>query len=626
MPQKHLDRLTAVDASFLVQEKSNSHMHIGALIVVEGKAPPFEEFIAEIESRLHMVPRYRQKLAWPPGDSGRPLWIDDPNFNIAYHVRHTALPHPGSEQQLLNLAARIASQQLDRSKPLWEMWVVEGLEGNRFAVINKTHHSLVDGVSGVDLATVLFDLEVKPATRHRDVEPWTPHPEPSSAEMLAAGLRDAARGVFGIASRVLKLAQRPDKAVDEVREAAEGIGEFAWAGLNPAPDTPLNVEIGPHRRFAISREQLADFKTVKNAFGGTVNDVVLTVVSGSLRKWMHSRGVRTEGLELRALVPVSIRAKEEHGALGNRIAVMRGPLPVYIKDPVARLRFVKKSMDGLKESKQAVGAEVLAGVQQLAPPTVLAQASRINFSTRLFNLIVTNVPGPQFPLYVLGQRLLNLYPIAFLPQNHSLAIAIMSYDGELNFGLLADYDALPDVEEIATGISEALTELVELANKKTGAQVQRAAASATEPKKVASKKPKAKKAAAKPAKAKSKSATGPASPKATAKPKAVTPTAPITPVPAKPKSKATPSPIVAPVSASSPVSPEKAKKPSAKPKTAKKLAAAKQQSKGKAPDGNLPSIGLPSAGTRRSASGPAAEMRAARRAAQRSRSGTTPNR
>jgi WS/DGAT/MGAT family acyltransferase len=590
MPQKHLDRLTAVDASFLVQEKSNSHMHIGALIVVEGDAPPFEEFVAEIESRLHMVPRYRQKLAWPPGDSGRPLWVDDPNFNIAYHVRHTALPQPGSEEQLLNLAARIASQQLDRSKPLWEMWVVEGLEGNRFAVINKTHHALVDGVSGVDLATVLFDLEIKPASRHRDVEPWTAHPEPSSAEMLAAGLRDAARGVFGIASRVLKLAQRPEKAVDEVRDALEGVGEFAWAGLNPAPDTPLNVEIGPHRRFAISRGQLADFKIVKNAFGGTVNDVVLTVVSGSIRKWMHSRGVRTEGLELRALVPVSIRSNEERGEFGNRIAVMRGPLPVYIKDPVARLRFIKKAMDGLKESKQAVGAEVLAGVQQLAPPTVLAQASRINFSTRLFNLIVTNVPGPQFPLYVLGHRLLNLYPIAFLPQNHSLSIAIMSYDGELNFGLLADYDAMPDVEEIATGISESLAELVELANKKTGAQVKQAAAAATAPKKVAVKKPKAKKPVAKSDSPKPAPLTKPKTPKAAAKPKTVTPPSPLKVPSEKPKMKA-----------------------------AKKSAVAKQQKNGKVPDGNLPSLGLPSAGTSRSASGPAAEMRAARREARQTR-------
>lgn len=625
MAQKHLDRLTAVDASFLVQEKANSHMHIGAVIVVEGSAPPFEEFLAEIESRLHMVPRYRQKLAWPPGESGRPLWIDDPTFNIAYHVRHTALPHPGSEEQMLNLAARIASQQLDRSKPLWEMWVVEGLEHNRFAIINKTHHALVDGVSGVDLATVLFDLERKPATSHRDAEPWSPQPEPSPAELVAAGLRDAARGVFGIASRVLKLAQRPDRAVEDVREAVEGIGEFAWAGLNPAPPTPLNVEIGPHRRLAVTREQLEDFKTVKNAFGGTVNDVVLTVVSGSLRKWMRSRGVRTEGMELRALVPVSIRAKDEHGELGNRIAVMRGPLPVYIKDPVARLRFVKQSMDGLKDSKQAVGAEVLAGVQQLAPPTVLAQASRVNFSTRLFNLIVTNVPGPQFPLYVLGHRLLNLYPIAFLPQNHSLAIAIMSYDGEVNFGLLGDYDALPDVDDIATGISESLAELVELANKRGATPAKPAPEIGA--KRVISKPKRAKPTSPKPAKKAKRPSGAPAqSPQADTSAAQTVDAA--KPAASKPKRKASArksstGKAKAPAAAVKPKA--KASAAPVKPKAKAAATASKTRSassNGSQPGGNLPSLGLPAAGTARPSGGPAAEMRAARRAAAR-RSRTT---
>jgi diacylglycerol O-acyltransferase / wax synthase len=233
-----------------------------------------------------------------------------------------------------------------------------------------------------------------------------------------------------------------------------------WAGLNPAPPTPLNVEIGPHRRVAVVRNELEDFKRIKNALGGTVNDVVLAVVAGALQKWLRTRGVRTEGLELRGLVPVSIRSETERGELGNRIAAMRGPLPVYITDPVARLRFVKQQMDGLKESKQAVGAEVLAGVQNFAPPTILAQASRLNFSTRLFNLIVTNVPGPQFPLYVLGRELQDLFPVAFLPENHGLAVAIMSYNGRLNFGLLADYDAMPDLDVIKQGLEDGREELL----------------------------------------------------------------------------------------------------------------------------------------------------------------------
>ncbi|HMJ02127.1 MAG TPA: WS/DGAT domain-containing protein, partial [Conexibacter sp.] len=241
--------------------------------------------------------------------------------------------------------------------------------------------------------------------------------------------------------------------------ALEGLGEVVWAGMNPAPDTPLNVEIGPHRRLVWVRHELSDFKRVKDALGGTVNDVVPAVVAGALQKWLRSRGVRTEGLELRALVPVSIRPKDQRHALGNQIVLMRGPLPVYIRDPVARLRFVKQAMDGLKESKQAVGARVLADVQQMAPPTILAQASRLQFSTRLFNLIVTNVPGPQFPLYVLGRELVDLFPIAFLPKGHSLAIAIMSYNGSIDFGLLGDYDALPDIDAIAGGIEDGLAQL-----------------------------------------------------------------------------------------------------------------------------------------------------------------------
>ncbi|MCW2951281.1 MAG: acyltransferase [Conexibacter sp.] len=463
MAQQHLDRLTAVDASFLHQEDADSHMHIGAVTIFEGPPPPFVDVLEHIHGRLHLVPRYRQKLAYPPLETGRPLWIDDPNFNLEYHLRHSALPSPGTEEQLWRLAARIHSQALDRSKPLWECWFVEGLEDNRFALIFKTHHALVDGVSGVDLATVLFDLTPVPRPPDPDLAPWQPRPEPTNAELVAAGVAGLAKTAFDAAGKAIGAATNPGAAVEALREAAEGIGEIVWAGLNPAPETPLNVPIGPHRRYAIVRNQLEDFRYVKGVLGGTVNDVVLAVVSGALGRWLRSHGVRTEGLELRALVPVSIRSDEQRHRLGNQIVLMRGPLPVYIKDPVARLRFVKEAMDGLKESKQAVGAKVLADVQQLAPPTVLAQASRMQFSTRLFNLITTNVPGPQFPLYVLGRQLLDLFPIAFLPKNHGLAIAIMSYNGGVNFGLLGDYDALPDLDLISEGIEDGLAELRRIA-------------------------------------------------------------------------------------------------------------------------------------------------------------------
>jgi WS/DGAT/MGAT family acyltransferase len=446
-------------------------MHIGAVLIFEGPPPPFEDFLDHVRGRLHLVPRYRQKLAHPPLESGRPLWVDDPSFNMEYHVRNTALPAPGTEEQLWRLAARIASQQLDKDKPLWEMWLVEGLRDGHFALISKTHHSLVDGVSGVDLATVLFDLEPSPpAQKSDDLTPWQPSREPSAAELVVAGVRGAAGVAAEMAARAVSAATRPAAALTRVKDAAEGVGEIVWAGLNPAPETPLNVEIGPHRRYAVVRQQLSDYKRVKDAMGGTVNDVVLTVVSGALARWLRHRGLRTEGLEMRALVPVSVRTKEDRGTLGNRLAVMRGPLPVYISDPVARLRYVKRAMDGLKESKQAVGAATLAAVNDLAPPTILAQASRLNFSTRLFNLIVTNIPGPQSPLYVLGRQLRDLFPIAFLPRGHALAVAIMSYNGEIGYGLLGDYDALSDIDVIAAGLDESLAELLELVDGKKPAR------------------------------------------------------------------------------------------------------------------------------------------------------------
>jgi diacylglycerol O-acyltransferase / wax synthase len=460
-----MDRLSAVDASFLAQEGRASHMHVGAVLLFEGPPPAYEELIAHVESRLHLVPRYRQKLAFPRFEMGRPLWIDDPRLNIEYHVRHTALPAPGSIDELRLLAGRIFSQRLDRSKPLWEMWLVQGLSDNRFALITKTHHAMVDGISGVDLATVLFDLSPVPQTVE-EMQPWTAEREPSQAELVAEGLKGIAKFPFELAGRAAGAVRHPERTLREAREAAEGVGEIVWAGLNPAPETPLNVAIGPHRRVRWVQSRLDDFKEIKNELGGTVNDVVLAVVTGALRRWLKLRGVRTEGLELRALVPVSIRSDDERGALGNRIAAMRGPLPVYAEDSVITLERVREAMKDLKESKQALGAEVISGLEDFAPPTLLAQASRLNFSTRLFNLIVTNVPGPQFPLYLLGRELEELVPIAFLPENHALAVAIMSYNGRLDFGLLADYDAMPDLEDFALFVEDSLVALLEEARRR----------------------------------------------------------------------------------------------------------------------------------------------------------------
>src|SRR5918994_1549413 len=333
MPQAHLDRLSSIDASFLTNEGSNSHMHVGALMIFEGPPPGYRDFLDHVESRLHLVPRFRQKLAFPPAELGRPFWVDDPTFNLAYHVRHSALPAPGSEEQLRNVAGRLFSQALDRSKPLWELWLVQGLERKRFALINKTHHALVDGVAGIDITTVLFDVKPVPEPAH-PAEDWIPRPEPSSVELLAKGAQDLAGAPLGLGRRIVNAIQHPEPAARNAAHALEGVGEFAWAFANPAPDVPLNVEVGPHRRYVWARSDLETFKRIKNALGGTVNDVVLTVVAGALRSWLQKRGVKTEGLELRAQVPVSIRAEDERGRLGNRLAAMRAPIPVYVADPV----------------------------------------------------------------------------------------------------------------------------------------------------------------------------------------------------------------------------------------------------------------------------------------------------
>jgi WS/DGAT/MGAT family acyltransferase len=350
------------------------------------------------------------------------------------------------------------------------MWIIEGLENDSWALINKTHHAMIDGVSGVDLATVIFDLSPEGTKIDHPAEPWQAASEPGDRDLLASGALGIARTAIDSVRRATEIVSSPAAVFDQLRDGIEGVGEVAWAGLNAAPATPLNVEIGPHRRFRVVDAQLEDFKQIKNALGGTVNDAVLTVVSGALRSWLQSRGVRTEGLELRALVPVSIRPKDAHHEFGNQIAAMRGPLPVYIDDPIARLGMVRSSMDGLKESKQALGAEVISGAQNFAPPTILAQASRLNFSTRLFNLIVTNVPGPQFPLYVGGSRLVSIAPVAFLPKKHALAIAIMSYDGSLSFGLLGDYDQMDDIDVLADALSDSIDELLELSADAAAAQ------------------------------------------------------------------------------------------------------------------------------------------------------------
>ena len=351
------------------------------------------------------------------------------------------------------------------------MWLIEGLQDDRFALITKTHHSLIDGIAGVDLATVLFDLSPDPPPTQYAGRPWQPHPEPGTAHLLAAGLVGALRAGVALAEGAIDALTHPERALVSRARGSRGGWRDRVGGLEPRPGDAAECADRPTPPVRRGDQPARRFQDREERFGATVNDVVLAVVAGALRSFLISRGRHTAGVEMRALVPVSVRTEGEHNEGGNRIVVMRGPLPIYISDPLNRLRFVSNAMDGLKESKQALGAEVIAGAQNFAPPTILAQASRLNFSTRLFNLIVTNVPGPQFPLYVLGREMLHAIPVAFLPENHGLAIAIMSYNGQMNFGLLGDFDALPDIGSIGENIAAELATLVALARESVAAPV-----------------------------------------------------------------------------------------------------------------------------------------------------------
>lgn len=458
--QQHLDGLSALDTAFLLQEGSRAHMHLGGIALFQGPPPPYDDIVEHIRRRLDRVPRYRQKVAFAPRGIARPRWVDDPTFNLDYHIRHERLPSPGGDAELRRVLARHFSHRLDRSKPLWEMIVVEGLQDDRFALISKTHNAVVDGYAGVDLMSALFDLERDAPPPDADA-PWIPRPEPSAAELVATALNGGVRDALALPARTLTAL-----APSRVRRLVDGAGEAALGVLHPAPPSPLNVRIGPHRRAWLLSVPLEDFKRVKNAFGGTVNDAVLAVVAGALRRWMHARGLKTDGIELRAGVPVSTRPTEDAGSMGNRIAQLVVALPVDIADPVARLITIQESMRAAVGGRQAVSAESIAGAGDFAPPTILAQSGRESISTRPYNLRVTNIPGPQVPLYLLGRELEEVFPLSYLAGDRALAIAVLSYNGRANFGLIADYDEITDLEVIAIGIQEALDEYLTLAARR----------------------------------------------------------------------------------------------------------------------------------------------------------------
>ncbi|MDQ1444691.1 MAG: diacylglycerol O-acyltransferase / wax synthase [Acidimicrobiaceae bacterium] len=450
-----MDRMSPLDASFLHIENENNHMHIASVAIFEGPAPDCAEVMAMVESKLTLVPRYRQKVRFVPLELGRPLWVDDPHFNLGYHVRATALPHPGGDQQLRNLVGRVMSQQLDRSKPLWEMWMVEGLEDGHWALLSKTHHAMVDGVSGTDLLSVVLDTEASPA--RQPVAEFEPEPEPNRPRLVADALRDRLANPYE-QYRVVRSATR------QVRDVARGLRSMAGL-VRPTPSSTLNGPIGPHRTWAWARSSLADVKTVRGALGGTVNDVVLAAITRGFRDLLIGRG---EGVDrvVRTLVPVSVRSEAERGTYNNKVSAMFAALPVGIEDPTERLDAIKEQMTGLKESKQAVAGEVLTSLTGFAPPQLLALGTRVfsRVQQRNVNTVTTNVPGPQYPLYAVGRRMLEAFPYVPLAGSVRIGVAIFSYNGLLNFGITGDLDTAPDIEVLARGIEEGMAELVKLAS------------------------------------------------------------------------------------------------------------------------------------------------------------------
>ena len=456
------DRLSSLDVSFLYLEEATTPMHVGGVSVFELPAGGFDydRLVSLIKRRIAFVPRYRQRIRWVPGRIASPVWVDDESFDVAYHVRRSALPKPGTDAQLRDLAARIMSRPLDRSRPLWEMYLVEGLEGGRFALLTKTHHAMVDGIAAVDIGQVILDATPEP--RPTPASSWRPAQEPSSIELVAGAINDLVRGPSAIFESVRSGLGDIRRTAGKVAGTATGVLAIARTVSRSAQVSPLNVEIGEQRRYGTTESDLDDYKAIRKAHGGTINDVVLAVVAGALREWLMTRGEAIGGASVvRAMVPVSVRTEDQSGVPGNRVSSYLVDLPVGEPSPVMRLHQISYAMKGHKETGQAVGADAIISVAGFAPPTLHSLGARAgsSLSKRLFNVVVTNVPGPQFPLYAAGARLLAAYPVVPLAKGQAVSIGLTSYDGGVYFGLNADRDAMPDIDVLTQCIADALAEL-----------------------------------------------------------------------------------------------------------------------------------------------------------------------
>ncbi|HKH88710.1 MAG TPA: wax ester/triacylglycerol synthase family O-acyltransferase [Acidimicrobiales bacterium] len=466
-----MERLNALDAEFLHLEDGYVNMAIAGSCVFEGPPPPFAELERLVASKIHQIPRYRQHVRPVPFELGRPIWVDDPHFDLGYHLRHTALPAPGDDAAFCRLMGRIMSQPLDRARPLWETWVVEGLEGDRWAVVFKIHHCMVDGIAGVELLAVMLDFQ-RDAVIGEPL-PWTPKPEPAGVmkvlDAWSGLLSDTFAAVRGVPESLL----HPADALRSTLATAEGAVRFA---RRLAPTKPLSIEgpIGPHRSWAHSSASLADVKVIRSAFGGTVNDVVLAAVSGGYRALLAERGDDPDKAVVRSLVPVSTRHEDARGVPDNRVSALLYELPVHLDDPVERLEVVHAQMSKLKTSHISEAGEAVATIGNLAPPMLVGPASRLVIRSmgvlgqHSLNTVTTNVPGPQFPLYCLGRQMLEYRP--YVPISHGLRVgtAILSYNGNIFFGVTGDYETMPDVGVLATAVASGIDELREHALVRLG--------------------------------------------------------------------------------------------------------------------------------------------------------------
>jgi diacylglycerol O-acyltransferase len=449
-----MQRLSTLDASFLEVEDSVSHMHIGSVAIFEGPPPPYEVLRRMVDGKLRLVPRYRQVVRRVPLGAGRPVWVDDAHFNLDDHLRRTGLPAPGGEPELRRLVGRVMSHQLDRSKPLWETSIVEGLDEGRWALLSKTHHCMVDGVSASDLLSVLLDRRRHPPPPRE--HGWTPRPAPDGAALLGGALAEGVVASLEAGRGLLAPRRLARRGSDTVR----GLLRMRDV-IRPTPPSSLNGSLGPNRTWSPARARLSDVKTVQAALGGTVNDVVLACIAGGFRRLLISRGESVERV-VRTLVPVSVRSPGERGIYDNRVSAIFAELPVGVPDAEERLRAIRLQMADLKRSKEAVAGEVLTSLGGFAPPMLLALAERLG--TRVpqhnVNTVTTNVPGPQHPLYAAGRRMLEAFPYVPLGGHVRVGVAIFSYDGALTFGVTGDYDSAPDVEVLSDGIEAALAELL----------------------------------------------------------------------------------------------------------------------------------------------------------------------